>query len=38
MHFSWGFGSAGDLVKIDLEMVAKYVPSFVMPNNTDNIQ
>ena len=30
--------SAGDFVKIDLEMVEKYVPSFVMPNNSDNIQ
>ena len=30
--------SAGDFVKNDLEMVEKYVPSFVMPNNSDNIQ
>ena len=30
--------SAGDFVKIDLEMMEKYVPAFVMPNNSDNIQ
>ena len=30
--FSW------DFVKIDREMMEKYVPSFVMPNNRDNVQ